>query len=80
MRLLREDFKSNKLSVLRSARDWDGIVPKSIKGQFWGRFFTQSLGNQLCDGQLKKRETPQNSHVMQQAISEFPQASVSKRG
>ena len=45
MRLLREDFKSNKLGVLRSARDWDGIVPKSIKGQFWGRFFTQSLGN-----------------------------------
>ena len=34
MRLLREDFKSNKLGVLRSARDWDGIVPKSIKGQF----------------------------------------------
>ena len=34
MRLLREDFKSNKLGVLRSTRDWDGIVPKSIKGQF----------------------------------------------
>ena len=45
MRLLREDFKSNKLGVLRSAQDWDGIVPKSIKGQFWGRFFTQSLGD-----------------------------------
>ena len=45
MRLLREDFKSNKLGVLRSGRDWDGIVPNCMKGQFWGRFFTQSLGN-----------------------------------
>ena len=34
MRLLREDSKSNKLGVLRSARDWDGIVPNCIKGQF----------------------------------------------
>ena len=73
MRLLREDFKSNKLGVLRSAQDWDKIVPKSIKGQFWGRFFTQSLGDFVM-------ANPQNSHVMQQAISEFPQASVSKRG
>ena len=44
MRLLREDFKSNKLGVLRSGRDWDGIVQNCMKGQFWGRFFTQSLG------------------------------------
>ena len=47
MRLLREDSKSNKLAVLRSAWDWDGIVPNCIMGRLWGRFLTQSLSNSL---------------------------------
>ena len=45
VRLLREDSKSNKLAVLRTAWDWDGIVPNCILGQFFGRFLTQFLLN-----------------------------------